>query len=215
MERFKHSHDVAWTRDTIIEEGQAEPLLFTLYSGIAIRCRTVPNGRSQLLSIVLPGDLVGLDFLYRETSTCSVQAVTDVTYCRFDRDRWRAELMHVPEMAQRVCERILLDQRHLEDRLTAISACTAEGAIAHFFVSLYDRLRVRRLCRDGSFALPLTNRQIADAVGMTTVHLHRLLRKLEGAGILTHDQHRVVVHDEAKLREIACLPPEQIERPLV
>lgn len=215
MERFKHSHEVAWTHDVIIKEGQDTPLLFTLYSGIAIRCRSVSNGKSQLLSIVLPGDLVGLEFLHRETASCTVQAVTDVTYCRFDPARWRTELMHVPDLAHRLCERLLLDQRHLEDRLTAISACTAEGAIAHFFLSLYDRLRVRRLCHEGSFALPLTNRQLANAVGMTTVHLHRLLRKLEREGILTHDRHRILIHDEPKLRELACLPAERGDRPLI
>lgn len=215
MESFKHSHEVAWTHDVIIKEGQDLPLLFTLYSGMAMRCRMVSGGKSQLLSIILPGDLVGLEFLYRRISSCTVQAVTDVTYCRFDPERWRTELMRVPDLAHRVCERLLMDQRQVEDRLTAISACTAEGAIAHFFISLYDRLRVRRLCHEGSFALPLTNRQIADAVGITTVHLHRLLKRLERDGILTHDRHRVIVHNEEKLRELACLPTERGDRPLI
>ena len=215
MNRFKQSHEVAWTHDLIIEEGQERPLLFTLYSGMATRCRTVFNGKSQLLSILLPGDLVGLEFLYRSASSCLVQAITDVTYCRFDLERWRTELMCVPELAHRVCERLLLDQRHLEDRLTAISACTAEGALAHFFLSLYDGLRVRRLCRDGSFALPLTNRQLADAVGITTVHLHRLLGRLEADNVLTHDRHRVVIRDEPRLRELACIPAEREDRPLL
>lgn len=214
MTGFKHSHEVAWNHDILIHEGETAPLLFTLYSGMAIRCREVRPGKSQLLSVILPGDVVGLEFLYGGSASSSIQAVTDVTFCKFDPARW-SELLEVPSLARRICEHLVLEQLELEDRLAVLGACTAEGALAHFLISLYDRLRARRLCRDDSFSLPLTNRQIADAAGLTTVHLHRVMVRLRNSGVLSHHEHRVTIHDVAKLREIACLPSRRAARPLI
>ncbi|HEV2080163.1 MAG TPA: Crp/Fnr family transcriptional regulator [Allosphingosinicella sp.] len=214
MSDLKLSHEVAWNHDVIIQQGQTEPLLFTLYSGMAIKCREVRPGKTHVVSVVLPGDLVGLDFIYSGVAWSSVQAVTDITFCKFAPERW-PELLRSPSLASRVCETLVLDQRDLEDRLAVVSACTGEGALAHFLISLYDRLWARRLCHEDSFSLPLTNRQIADAVGVTTVHLHRVLVKLRGKGILAQDGHRIKIHDISKLREIACMPPRVTERPLL
>lgn len=214
MTDFKQSHEVAWNHDVLIQQGQTEPLLFTLYSGMAIKCRKVRPGKSQLVAVILPGDVVGLDFVYAGAALNTVQAITDVTFCRFDVERW-SELLRIPSLAARACENLVLDQRELEDRLAALSACTAEGALSHFLVSLFDRLQARRLCREDSFSLPLTNRQLADAVGLTTVHLHRVLVRLTDKGVLSLDDHRVTIHDMRRLREIACVPSPAMERPLL
>lgn len=214
MTQLKHSHEVAWNQDVLIQQGQTEPLLFTLYSGMAIKCRQVSPGKSHLLSVVLPGELVGLDFAYGGVAWSSVQAVTDVTFCKFSPERW-SDLLNAPGLAGRILENLVLDHRDLEDRLAVAGACAGEGALAYFLVKLYDRLRARRLCHDDSFGLPLTNRQIADAVGLTTVHLHRLLVKLRKKGVVSHEEHRIKIHDLSKLREIACLPARSVERALI
>ena len=84
--------------------------MFTLYSGMAIKCRSIGPGEKNLVSVVLPGDTVGLDFLYGGAASSTVQAVTDVTFREFDPKRW-PELMRLPTLAERICENLVRDQR--------------------------------------------------------------------------------------------------------
>lgn len=215
MNAFKESHEVAWAGEIIIRQGQPSRLLCTLYSGLAVKYRTLSTGKRQVLTVVMPGDLIGLESVYTDLPSHSIEALTDITYCVFSPSKWK-ELLSVPDLADRVCELQVLEQRHIEDRFASVAACSARRSVAHFIIELYDRLRRRRLARGHSFSLPLTNQQFADAVGLTTVHLHRILRGLREDGIFTHEHRQLVIHDLERLRELACAPSPLDEiRPLI
>lgn len=215
MSGFKEAHEVAWAGEVLIRQDEPCRLVGTLYSGMAIKCRTLANGKRMVLSLLLPGDLLGLETLYAGSSSHSVEAITDITYCRFDPDRW-GQLLSVGSLAARICELQVYDQRHLEHRFAAVGACSGRRAVAHFVLETYDRLKRRRLVRGNSYMLPLTNIQLADAVGLTTVHLHRVMRRMREEGVFTHDHRRIVILDLARLREIACSSTVLDEqRPLV
>lgn len=215
MSTFKQSHDVAWTGDIIVKQGEPSRLLCTLYSGLAIKYRTLSTGKRQILSVMMPGDIIGLECVYTDLPSHSVKAVTDITYCVFHPDKWK-ELLSIPSLAYRICELQVYEQRHIEDRFASVAACSARRSLAHFVVELYDRLRRRRLARDHSFSLPLTNQQFADALGLTTVHLHRMIRRMREDQIFTHENHRIIIHDLKRLRGLACTSDTLDEtRPLI
>lgn len=215
MTEFKDGHGTAWSGEVLIRQGETSRLLGTLYSGLAIKYRTVANNCRQVLSVMMPGDLIGLENAYGTPPSHSVEAITDVTFCRFDPAKWRT-LLSVPDLADRVTELMLADQRHVEDRFAAAAGCTAPRNVAHFVLDMHDRLSRRRLMRGNSFALPLSNQQFADALGLTTVHLHRVLRRMRDDGIFEHDHRRIVIHDLARLREAAgASGPLDEVRPLI
>ena len=212
---LKQSHGVAWAGETIIDQGEPSDLVGTLYSGLAIRYRTLPTGKRLLLMVLMPGDLFGLESMYRPNAPHSITAVTDVTFCVFAPERWRDIYKH-PGVAERLSQVQLLQQRQLEDRFAAVAACSARQSVAHFVLELYDGLKRRRLVRDHSFALPLTNRQFADALGLTTVHLHRVLREMRREDIFSHKDHRIHIHNLERLRALTGLgPPADEPRPLI
>lgn len=215
MAQFKKAHGRAWAGEVLISPDEPGTRLFTLYSGLAAKCRTLPSGQRQLLTVVLPGDLVGLQGLYTGKAWYSVEALTDVTFCVFEPGRWH-ELLAVPSLAKRVSWLQALEQRHTEERLAAIGAGDARHSVAHFVLDLYVRLRRRRLYRENSFALPLTQQQLADAVGLTTVHLHRTLRGLRHDQILSLENHRITILDLEALRKLAFVAEViEEERPLL
>jgi CRP-like cAMP-binding protein len=78
MRSFKVAHGRAWAGETVIAPGAAQPILLTLYSGCAVRYRTLSSGERQLLNVVLSGDLLGLESVVTGSSCYAVQAVTDV-----------------------------------------------------------------------------------------------------------------------------------------
>jgi CRP-like cAMP-binding protein len=203
MSGFKEAHEVAWAGELLVRQDQPSRLVATLYSGWAIKHRTLSSGKRQVLSILLPGDLFGLECVYSGGASHSIEAITDVTYCVFDPLRWQ-ELLNLGSLASRLCELQVNEQRHLEERFAATAACPASRSVAHFVLDTHDRLRGRRLIREGKFMLPLSNQQFADAVGLTTVHLHRILRRMREDGIFTCDHRRIVIHDLERLREFAC-----------
>lgn len=215
MANFKVEHGRAWAGEVIYQQGAARPRLFTLFSGWAARFRTLHSGERQLLAFVLPGDFVGLETVLAQSPHHSIEALTDITFCGFDPDRLN-ELMSRPDMAARVAWYQVLDQRHVERRMTAIGACDGRRAMADLMLDLYLRLGRRALLRGLSFSLPVTHQQLGDALGLTTVHVHRTLRGMRQEGILTLKDRRLIIHDLDRLREAACITNEESRaRPLL
>lgn len=202
LSAFKQSHEVAWSGDLLVEQEQSSCLIGTLYSGMAIKYRQLDSGKRQIMTVLLPGDMLGLECIHSDRPSHSIEAVTDVTYCLFARDRW-CELLEQPQFAARLFKRQMVEQRQLEDRLVSFGACSGPGRVATFLVDLHQRMLARRLAGEGSFVLPLTNHQLADAVGLTAVHLGRVLNKLQVDGVMILDDRRVTVVDQVRLAALA------------
>ncbi|NJL06932.1 MAG: Crp/Fnr family transcriptional regulator [Methylacidiphilales bacterium] len=180
--------------------------LFTLYSGWAVKTTTLPSGEAFLVKVLLPGDLIGLESVLSGPSRHSVHAATDVTYCTFDH-RQISAMLSMPSLARRLVVLLLAEQRRTYERLAVVGACNARRNFAHFVLDLFQRLRERQMARDNGFRVPLSSMQLADALGLTTVHLNRVLRGFRDDRILTLENHTLTIHDLAALREIAAVSP--------
>jgi CRP/FNR family transcriptional regulator len=207
MLRFKAGHDFAPAGSWIGGSASGARFLFTLYSGWALRCRADRGGRGQPAGIALPGDLLGIETMIGTAPDLKVRALTDVTYCRFDPARWR-ELLAVPSLAERIVRIEALARIETEDRLLAAGR-SATAAVCYFFHSLFGGLSQRKLVRDNSFGLPLSLSLVAETLGLTPVHLRRILRRLDADAILRIADHRVHVLDSGRLALLAGSPSSQ------
>lgn len=201
MMSFKVAHEFAPAGTWIGGAGGKGPFLFTLYSGWALRCREEEPGRRRAAGLSLPGELVGLESVTGADTQLRIRALTDVTVCRFDPARWH-ELLATPSFAERALRMETMARAEAEDRLLAAGR-SARAAVAHFLFWLFDNLQRRRLVREGSFGLPLTLSLLAEMIGLTPVHLRRILRALDREGVVTLSERRVTVHDADRLRELA------------
>ncbi len=202
IESFKIAHGRAWSGDVIIEQGAQRPRLFTMFSGWGIKYKSLDSGERQVVHLLLPGDLVGLETCVTGVSEFGVQAVTDVTYCAFDAERF-SEVATAPGVSRRIMMMQAHESSMIAERLTAVGACDAKRNLAHLIASIHLRLLKLGLSQEHGFRLPLSIQQIADCCGLTPVHVHRVLRALREENIVELDCRKIEILDLKALREIA------------
>lgn len=207
MAEVKRAHAIASAGEVLSRQGQQPACHGVLYSGMAARYRSYLTGERQLLDILLAGDLLGFDSAPDAASWCTVEALTDVSVCLFDADSWRT-ILSVPSLAARLDERRLAELQGLGERLATVGACDPATSLARFIVDLHRRLRVRGLALATAFTLPLTRAQLGEAIGVTRVHLHRLLRDLRSRGLMTLTRRRVTILDAGRLHALAGSPDD-------
>ncbi len=204
IESFRIAHGRAWSGDVIIEQGAKRPRLLTIFSGWAIKYKLLDSGERQVVHLLLPGDLVGLETCITGVAEFGVQAVTDVTFCAFDAERF-AEASSAPGVSRRIMIMQAYEFSMIAERLTAVGACDAKRNIAHLIASLHLRLLKLGLSQEHGFRLPLSIQQIADCCGLTPVHVHRVLRILRDENIVELDCRKIEILDLKALRDIACV----------
>lgn len=200
----------------LLRAGDPRPQMLTILSGWAFRFMLLPDGRRQVLSILLPGDTVGLEALLHRPIRYSVQAASAVTCCVLDPERG-AELMATnPEFQRRFLD-LMWRERQAADEWLARTGCgNAEERIVSLLVEIYERLAARGLAEDRRFQLEMTQQQIADALGLHIIHLNRVLRRLRKEGLLHIVSHQVLLQDLPGLTRLVPLRSETEEvRPLL
>jgi CRP-like cAMP-binding protein len=152
--------------------------------------------------LLLPGDLVGLETCMLGVADFGVEAVTDVTFCSFDSDRF-PEVAATPGISRRIMMLQAHESSMIAERLTAVGACDARRNLAHLIASLHLRLLKLGLAQERGFRLPLSIQQIADCCGLTPVHVHRVLRALREENVVSLDCRKIEILDPDALRHIA------------
>lgn len=195
-------------------ESAGSPMLLTLYSGLALRVGLPGSGTPCAMGLAFPGDLIGFETLVGPP-VLRLRALTDLTYCQFDPDRW-TELLAVPSLAERLLRAQALAARETAERLAVATCRSAVGRLCHFVLRTYEALLARKLVRGLSFRLPLPRQELADLLGFTPVHLRRVLATLARDNVLDLSQGRVAIHDLERLRVLAGpLDPPLQRRPLL
>jgi CRP/FNR family transcriptional regulator, anaerobic regulatory protein len=187
---------------TLVSPDRPNDALYALNQGWACRIREWSDGRRTIPEIYVPGDLIGIESLLRTRSSDEVVAIQPATIRTMGYDVVSA-LVAQPATATYLAWLISEAQQRAEDRADRLARFEAPGQVADMLVDLHERLRRRELVTAGSFRLPLTQRQIADHLGLTVVHVNRTLRMLREEKIAIVDRHSVMIRDMAKLRQLA------------
>jgi CRP-like cAMP-binding protein len=198
MMNFKLGHGRAWAGEIIVDETVQKPHCYTLFSGWAVRSRLLAGGQRNVLSILLPGDPMGLESALCGTSADVFEAVTDVTFCVFDTARLRA-MLNTPGFGNRIVRLLAWENVRMANRLAATAACNARDNLTDLIFDLYLRLERRRMTQGYTFKLPLSQKQLAEVVGLTPVHLHRVLRGLQKDGIFEIEHRTVTIRNFQEL----------------
>lgn len=205
--------------EEVIREGQIQVPLFTVLQGWAFRFKSTATGQRQILSFLLPGDLVGVQQNMAESAAHGVEALTDLRVCVFERDAmWQLHQQH-PALGFKITSLTAKGEWLVDDALLSVGKRSAEERVARLLVLLFKRLRVLQPdfdMREG-MVFPLTQQHIADALGLSLVHTHRTLRRLEKKGLHQVRDGRLHVCDPVALAELADLndSTSQAQRPLV
>jgi CRP-like cAMP-binding protein len=176
---------------------------YILLEGWVHNYKLTRDGGRQIISFPVAGDIIGLRSLLLPVASYASITLTDVTVCLISRER----LVDVMTRFTHIAASILWTQAHEEaitvEHLVSVGRRTALERVAHLLVELVYRLRLSGLASGWAYDCPLGQHELADALGLSVVHINRVLRQLRERQIVTFRQNRVVIHDIAALREVA------------
>lgn len=216
INEMKKQHIALPAGAEIIRAGEKSPELYTLYSGWAFRCKTLSDGRRQILNFLLPGDLLGLQAAMFEAALYGIEALTDVQLCVLPRrDVWSL-FGKMPGLAFDVTWLGARQEGMVDENLTSVGRRSASERIAALIVGLYKRAKVLGLVTDDSFAFPLTQQHIADALGLSLVHTNKTLAKLRRMAMFTSTNGTMTLTNPRVFGRVAQYFEEEIpSRPLI
>lgn len=192
----------------VFAEGDGSEMVFIIRRGWAAVSVFHENGRRQVLRFAMPGSMVGFETTADGCMPCTVEALTDLTACPIPRQSLMRFCQTAPELTLRMWS--LLAAETISDwrLLGGLGTCTATERIARLLVALCQRQnRETGACVDDArvdeFALPISQTVIADATGLTSVHVCRTLKEMRAAGLLSFTKGRLRVMDWPRLAGLA------------
>jgi CRP-like cAMP-binding protein len=213
---FKRGELVAETGAVILAEGAHSAQLFTLLSGWAFRFKMLEDGRRQILNYALPGDLIGLQGSVIGAMEHSVEALSPVVLCVFQRDGLTELYKRQPGLSFDVTWIAAREERMLDEHLLSIGRRTAIERAAYLLAFLYQRATAVGLTENKPLLIPITQQHVADTLGLSIVHTNKTLRKLAERRLIRWHDRACEVMDVEGLMEIAAWDglPER-RRPLI
>jgi CRP-like cAMP-binding protein len=205
---------VARRRD-LVREGHECATAYLLCSGVVSRYRVLPDGRRQVLNFGLSGDLVGFPSCLFPRATASVCCITDVLVAPLPLEQVSALFTRFPRLGTALFWAAAREAAIGAERLVAVGRRGADERVAYFFLELFA-LQAEAPLRDGDrFTFPVTQELIADAIGLSTPHVNRTLRKLRQRRLLALDGQEAVVLDARGLIMTASFDPAHfVPRPI-
>ena len=141
-----------------------------------------------------------------------VVTLTEVSFGSIDHERFQ-RLIASPDIALQILALLGSERRRLDEHLVTVGQMAADERIAALLLEFYVRLRHRQIIRGKSFHLPLTQQQLGDFLGMTVVHVNRVLKRLRDSGIVNVKHRVVVIHDMVRLATLASGRPRTMPLP--
>lgn len=187
----------------IVYEGQTGHMAYVLQAGWACSFKLLPDGGRQIITFSLPGDCIGLRSVLLHTSDHSFSALTDVSISSVEASRMMSIFNEFPRLGAAILWAASRDEAMVVEHLVSIGRRSAIERTAHFFLELCERLRLVGLATDTQFVCPLNQYVLADALGLSAIHVNRVLRRLRDRKLLTFRAGAVVVHDTAALKKLA------------
>ena len=192
-------------RQNIYRAGEASEGVLVICDGWAVRFVQLPNGKRQILSVMLPGDLVSPISMLEGQFGFSIQAVTDVRYCYFPFAEVRARIRNNPALFEAWLRLTASEQRDADKRLVDLGQRTAQERIAALLVHVMHRCEERGEVSGEEFPFPLSQQQIADFTGLTPVHTCRVLSSLRKDAVCDVGHGVVKVMERRELQRMGAL----------
>jgi CRP-like cAMP-binding protein len=192
----------------LLTEGREIRTPSFIISGWACRFRELANGRRQIVSILLPGDAIGLSCRAHALSLTGVVALSPLRTVDAPEIAvaWR-ERLRTPGISAALDLAAAEDEFFMLAHVMRLGRQTAYERIAHWIMELEYRLSARDLSNNGAFLMPLTQDTISDAVGLSVVHVNRNLQQMRREGRIELAHGRLAILDREALRSAGEFAP--------
>jgi len=195
-----------------IKERQTAHKAFFLQSGWGCNFKMLPDGGRQVIRFPIPGDCIGLRSILLRTSDHSCSALTDVVVAAVEAPRMLEIFKKFPRLGAAFLWSVSQEGAMVVEHLVSIGRRSAKEGLAHFILELTERLKLVGLATEAQFEHPLNQSIIADALGVSEVHVNRILRELREQNLLTLREGKVNILDLSGLQKLAGYRSLQIGR---
>jgi len=189
-------------RTSIVAEGDRPAHCCLMIDGFAIRSKTTDEGRRQILSIHIPGDIPDLQTLHLKVMDHDFRTLSPCTIGYIPHDALRTLTRARPMIAEALWRETLVDSSIFREWIVNVGRRPAAQRLAHLLLELRERLAVVGLADSRQYELPMTQSDLADALGLTSVHVNRVMQALRADGVLDMKKFTVKLGDAEKLMAI-------------
>ncbi|MGP8122098.1 MAG: Crp/Fnr family transcriptional regulator [Xanthobacteraceae bacterium] len=191
--------------EVAVAPDQTCPSVLVLCSGWAFRFVQLQSGRRQILNFLLAGDLFSCNMVFQERCNYYVKALTDIQITELQRSEVIRRIADDPSNLTALAKCCATEAATADGLLAVVAQGSAEQRIAYLFLHLMQRIESRSVIRDQRYQFPLRQQHIADAVGLTVVHVNRVLSLFRKGGILDLSHGVLQVFNLPELKRLAPL----------
>jgi len=191
----------------LVREGATASACCLLIEGFACRHKEASNGNRQIVSFHLPGDILDLQHLWLERADHNIQTITDAVIGWIPVAGLRALIRDRPRIGEALWRDTLIDASIFREWVLNVGRRDAKQRIAHMLCEFAVRREAAGLGPPESFVMPMTQEHIADATGLTAIHVNRMLQALGNEGVIKREKRHITIADWERMRRVADFEP--------
>jgi CRP-like cAMP-binding protein len=202
---------ISWRRaksnEVIVRTGDRPSHCCVLIDGFIIRAKNTAEGQRQIIAIHQPGDIPDLQSLFLHVLDHDVIAAGDCQIGFIPHDQLRALIKVRPNVGAALWRDTLIDAAIFREWIVNVGRRSGPSRLAHLWLEIFTRLQLIDRTEGNQFRLPLTQVQIGEAIGMSAVHVNRILQAFRRDGVLDFERGTAYILDEHRLRELGGFDP--------
>lgn len=203
VKQFKKGELNVGRGETVLAEGEHSPHLYTVLTGWGFRYKLLGDGRRQIVNYVMPGDLVGLQGTLMGEMQHSIEALSPMLLCIFEKEELYDLYRNHPGLAYDITWIASREERMLDENLLSLGRRSALERAAYLIAFIQTRAVAVGLNGANPIEIPITQQHIADTLGLSLVHTNKTIRKLADRGLLQWRERGCRVLDLAGLMRLS------------
>jgi CRP-like cAMP-binding protein len=209
VDACKDAREVAAHED-VIAQGDRTGGVKLLLEGFACRYKTLEDGRRQIVAFFVPGDLCDLRVFILKRMDHSIGAIASSRVATISPDNVLALMRNYPTLTTALWWSTLVEEAIAREWILNVGQRNALERMAHLFCELLYRFRAVGLNQGMSCTLPLTQVELAESLGLSSVHVNRTLQALRRRKLITLDAGTLTLRDLPALEELSLFNPEYL-----
>jgi CRP-like cAMP-binding protein len=197
----------------IVREREKATHSCLMLSGFSVRHKIVVGGARQIVAIHMKGDMVDLQNSMLGTADHSVQMLTKGEVALIPREAVQQLALDKPRIGMAMWKDTLVDGSIFREWIANVGRRDSQTRLAHLLCEFALRLKLAGLGEQTNYELPMTQEQLADAVGLTSVHVNRTLQALERGNLISRTQRSVTIGDWQRLADAGDFDPTYLHLP--
>jgi len=193
-----------------LREGDRPDRCAVLLSGYAFRHKLTGEGARQILAIHIPGEALDFQNMFLEESDHNVQMLTRGLVAEIPRPPLEELVLAYPNVGRAVLIFTLVEASIFREWTLNIGRRDSRSRIAHLLCEFAHRLTAHGITPDGLYELPMTQEQLADATGLTSVHVNRVLQGLQREGLIERERRKIRFVSWERMRDVGDFNPRYL-----